>query len=102
MASIHIHNINTFDYHYPIVSTSGTNMRFNLDLIKRRVSETKSSIDGLGSLALMDREKFLSDSNACDAAKYRLLLAIEATLRMKNLSRPNMLDVYKTYFQAAT
>ena len=59
-------------------------MKFNIDLIKRRVSEIKSSIDGLKSLAFMDQEKFLSDSNACDAAKYKLLLAIEASLSICN------------------
>jgi len=59
-------------------------MKFNIDLIKRRVSEIKSSIDGLGSLALMDKERFLSDPNACDAAKYKLLVAIEAALSICN------------------
>jgi len=59
-------------------------MKFNIDLIKRRVNEIKSSIDGLGSLALMDREIFLSDPIVCDAAKYKLLLAIEASLSICN------------------
>lgn len=32
----------------------------------------------------MEREKFLSDTNASDAAKYKLLLAIEASLSICN------------------
>ena len=59
-------------------------MKFNIDLIKRRISEIINSIDGLRSFVLMDRETFLTDPNACDAAKYKLLVAIEAALSICN------------------
>jgi uncharacterized protein YutE (UPF0331/DUF86 family) len=68
----------------PFISVSGIKMKFNIDLIKRRVSEIKNSIEGLESLALLEKDKFLSDSNARDAAKYKLLLAIEASLSICN------------------
>lgn len=59
-------------------------MKFNIDLIKRRISEIINSIDGLRSFVLMDRETFLTDPNACDAAKYKLFVAIEAALSICN------------------
>lgn len=59
-------------------------MKFNIDLIKRRVSEIKNSVEGLESLASLGRDDFLSDINVCDAAKYKLLLAIEASLSICN------------------
>lgn len=59
-------------------------MKFNIDLIKRRVGEIKNSIEELQSIASLSREKFLSDTNVVDAAKYKLLLAIEASLSICN------------------
>lgn len=61
-----------------------TTVKFNIDLINRRLGEMQTSLEGLKTLASLSKEHFLSDPHAPDAAKYKLLLAIEASLSLCN------------------
>jgi uncharacterized protein YutE (UPF0331/DUF86 family) len=59
-------------------------MEINRGLVKRRTTEIKRAVEGLESIASRGEENFLSDPNTIDAAKYKLLVAIEAALSICN------------------
>lgn len=59
-------------------------MELNISLVKRRVEEIKKAVNGLRSLASVGKDGFISDPNTCDAAKYRLILAIESAVSICN------------------
>jgi uncharacterized protein YutE (UPF0331/DUF86 family) len=59
-------------------------MEFNRELIKKRAIEVKRSQEELGVIASRGREKFLSDHEIIDSVKYKLLVAIEASLSICN------------------
>ncbi|AIY89254.1 type VII toxin-antitoxin system HepT family RNase toxin [Geoglobus acetivorans] len=54
------------------------------DLVSRRLAEIKLLAEELKEILDMGLEKFLSDSYVRDAAKYRLLVAIEAAIAICN------------------
>ena len=54
------------------------------DLVSRRLAEKKLLVEELKEILDMGLEKFLSDSYVRDAAKYRLLVAIEAAIAICN------------------
>lgn len=59
-------------------------MKIDRDLIKRRTLEIRKAVDELRSLSSQGKESLISDSNLIDAAKYKLLVAIEASLSICN------------------
>jgi len=59
-------------------------MEINRGLTKRRAAEIKKAVEELKSIASADKEKFLSSPTSIDAAKYKLLVAIEAALSICN------------------
>lgn len=59
-------------------------MKINRDLIKRRTLEIRKALDELKSLSSQGKDNLISDSNLIDAAKYKLLVAIEASLSICN------------------
>jgi len=56
----------------------------NHSLIKERISEIRQAIEGLKSLAALEKNEFLGDLNWCDSAKYKLIVAIEAAISICN------------------
>ncbi|MFP3909349.1 MAG: type VII toxin-antitoxin system HepT family RNase toxin [Archaeoglobaceae archaeon] len=59
-------------------------MRIDRDLIKRRTLEIRKALGELRSLSSQGRDNLISDPNLIDAAKYKLLVAIEASLSICN------------------
>ncbi|MCS4541933.1 MAG: DUF86 domain-containing protein [Euryarchaeota archaeon] len=59
-------------------------MEINRELIKRRAVEIKKAVEELKSIALASKEEFLSNSITIDAAKYKLLVAIEVAISICN------------------
>lgn len=59
-------------------------MEIDRELVKRRAVEIKKAVEELKSIALAGKEEFLSNSTTIDAAKYKLLVAIEAAVSICN------------------
>ena len=59
-------------------------MKIDRGLVKRRSIEIKRAIEELNAIASGGEESFLSNSIIIDAAKYKLLVAIEAALSICN------------------
>lgn len=55
-------------------------MRLNVDLLRARAKEIRSALDVLSHYGRLPREEFLGRGEAVDAAKYRLVVAIEAAV----------------------
>ena len=55
-------------------------MRLNRDLLIQRTREVRNSLEVLGRYRELPRERFLGSLETVDATKYRLLVAIEATI----------------------
>ena len=56
----------------------------DVDLVKRRLAEIKQQLSELENIVKLGLEKFLSDSYIRDAAKYKLIVAIEAAISVCN------------------
>ena len=56
--------------------------RINLDLLRLRAQEIRRAANVLAGYSNLSREEFISDQLVVDAAKYRLLVAIEAAASM--------------------
>jgi len=56
----------------------------DVDLVNRRLAEIKQLLGELRDIVRLGLEKFLSDSYVRDAAKYRLIVAIEAAISVCN------------------
>lgn len=56
----------------------------NLSLIKRKIGEIRQAIKELRALISVGKEEFLLDSNMIDASKYKLIVAIEASIAICN------------------
>ncbi len=54
------------------------------DLVLRRLEELEDALTELEEIASMDLEEFLSEKYVKDAAKYRLITAIEAAISVCN------------------
>ncbi|MFQ6137142.1 MAG: DUF86 domain-containing protein [Candidatus Hydrothermarchaeales archaeon] len=59
-------------------------MEINRGLVKRRAIEIKKAVGELKFIASAGKEEFLSSPTTIDAAKYKLLVAIEAALSICN------------------
>lgn len=57
-------------------------MEINLDLLRRRAHEVRNALAVLAEYGTRPREEFLASQEAVDAAKYRLLVAVEAAIDM--------------------
>ena len=55
-------------------------MQVNLDLLRQRAQEIRNALAGLRGYGRLPQETFLSREESVDAAKYRLIVAIEAAL----------------------
>jgi uncharacterized protein YutE (UPF0331/DUF86 family) len=55
-------------------------MRLNLDLLRQRAQEIRQALDILERYRQLSREEFISNQQANDAAKYRLIVIIEAAM----------------------
>ena len=56
--------------------------KFNLDLLRLRAQEIRRAANVLAGYSNLSQEEFVSDQMVVDAAKYRLLVAIEAAASM--------------------
>lgn len=56
----------------------------DVDLVNRRLAEIKQQLSELEDIVGLGLEKFLSDSYVRDAAKYKLIVAIEAAISVCN------------------
>ncbi len=59
-------------------------MEINRGLLNRRIMEIKRAVEELKSIASEGEEDFLSNPTGIDAAKYKLVVAIEAALSICN------------------
>lgn len=59
-------------------------MRINADLLRQRAKEIRDALDVLDRYRQLSLEEFLARTETVDAAKYRLLIAIEAAVSMYN------------------
>ncbi len=59
-------------------------MEINRGLLKRRTAEIKKAVEELKSIASAGEDNFLSNPTSIDAAKYKLVVAIEAALSICN------------------
>ncbi len=59
-------------------------MEINKGLIKNRATEIKKAVKELKSISSGGKEEFLASPTTIDAAKYKLLVAIEAALSICN------------------
>ncbi len=59
-------------------------MEINRELLNRRIMEIKRAVEELKSIASEGEENFLSNPTGIDAAKYKLVVAIEAALSICN------------------
>jgi uncharacterized protein YutE (UPF0331/DUF86 family) len=59
-------------------------MRINVDLLRERAKEIRDALDVLERYRQLSLEEFLARMEAVDAAKYRLLVAIEAAVSICN------------------
>lgn len=56
----------------------------NAEVVTRLVAEMEQAVAKLRSLSALSRDKFLADSNFYDAAKYNLIVAVEALVDLCN------------------
>ena len=54
------------------------------EVVTRLIAEMEQAVAKLRSLAALSQDKFLADSNFCDAAKYNLIVAVEALIDLCN------------------
>lgn len=59
-------------------------MRVNADLLRQRAKEIRDALEVLGRYGSLPREEFLGRAESVDAAKYRLVVAIEAAISICN------------------
>ncbi|GCC11513.1 hypothetical protein IPdc08_01568 [archaeon] len=59
-------------------------MEISRGLLNRRIMEIKRAVEELKSIASKGEEDFLSNPTGIDAAKYKLVVAIEAALSICN------------------
>lgn len=59
-------------------------MRVNADLLRQRAKEIRDALEILGRYGSLPLEQFLAGAETVDAAKYRLLVAIEAAVSICN------------------
>ena len=59
-------------------------MGLNLDLLRQRAKEIRDALEVLRRYGALGREPFLARMETADAAKYRLLVAIEAAIAICN------------------
>lgn len=59
-------------------------MDVNLDLLRERAGEIREALERLSPYARLSREEFCSNEERTAAAKYRLIVAIEAALSICN------------------
>jgi uncharacterized protein YutE (UPF0331/DUF86 family) len=59
-------------------------MRINADLLRQRAKEIRDALEVLGRYRGLPLEEFLSRAETVDAAKYRLVVAIEAAVSICN------------------
>jgi uncharacterized protein YutE (UPF0331/DUF86 family) len=55
-------------------------MKFNVDLLRQRAGEIRQALYMLENYRRLPKEDFLVNQQASDAAKYRLIVAIEAAV----------------------
>lgn len=55
-------------------------MRLNPDLLRQRAKEIRDALDVLAGYGALSQEEFLARPEIVDAAKYRLVVAIEAAV----------------------
>jgi uncharacterized protein YutE (UPF0331/DUF86 family) len=55
-------------------------MKFNVDFLRQRAEEIRQALNILESYQQLSREDFLGNQQATDAAKYRLIVAIESAV----------------------
>ncbi|WP_198002839.1 type VII toxin-antitoxin system HepT family RNase toxin [Methanocaldococcus infernus] len=58
--------------------------KIDIDLINRRLAEIKQVLNDLKNIVDLGLERFLSDPYIKDAAKYKLIVAIEAAISICN------------------
>ena len=56
----------------------------NVDVVTRLIAEMEQAVSKLRSLSVLSQDKFLADSNFFDAAKYNLIVAVEALIDLCN------------------
>jgi len=54
------------------------------EVVTRLIAEMEQAVAKLRSLAALSQDKFLADSNFYDAAKYNLIVAVEALIDLCN------------------
>jgi uncharacterized protein YutE (UPF0331/DUF86 family) len=54
------------------------------EVVTRLIAEMEQAVAKLRSLAVLSQDKFLADSNFYDAAKYNLIVAVEALIDLCN------------------
>lgn len=60
------------------------NLFLNINLISERISDIKKSLEIINKIAAINKESFLKDEIIMSAAKYQLILAIEAAQNICN------------------
>ena len=55
-------------------------VRINADLVRQRAKEIRDALEVLGRYRGLSREEFLASPETVDAAKYRLVVSIEAAV----------------------
>lgn len=56
----------------------------NAEVVTRLIAEMEQAVAKLRSLSNLSQDKFLADSNFYDAAKYNLIVAVEALIDLCN------------------
>lgn len=56
----------------------------NAEVVTRLIAEMEQAVAKLRSLSALSQDKFLADSNFYDAAKYNLIVAVEALIDLCN------------------
>lgn len=59
-------------------------MRINVDLVRQRAKEIRDALEVLRRYAAVPQEEFVARAETVDAAKYRLVVAIEAAVSICN------------------
>lgn len=59
-------------------------MRVNADLLRQRAKEIRDALEVLARYGHLPQEEFLARAESVDAAKYRLVVAIEAAISICN------------------
>ncbi|MEW6697222.1 MAG: type VII toxin-antitoxin system HepT family RNase toxin [Bacillota bacterium] len=60
------------------------NLYLNINLISERISDIKRALEIISKIAVTNKESFLKDEIMMSAAKYQLILAIEAAQNICN------------------